>query len=254
MIGNIGHIAIIESLGAERKTGREIYDDCIRRNIDRTKSSITHRFYIVPNKKALVDLLKSYQEQAKNITNGLLIHLEMHGSDNLDGLILADKSIILWKELIDLFRPINLITCNEVYVSLATCNGREMFQVVEYKEKSPFNCYISASQQVNPDQIVESFFDLFQQVIETGNLINAYKATENEDTKFFYKDSIEIFKFTYERTHGQLKQYYFDRAEEFQDRFRYSPFSMAEMVDIVIQDHYDLHFKKFAINPAECDK
>ncbi|WP_299840361.1 hypothetical protein [uncultured Tenacibaculum sp.] len=198
MVGQVKHIIIIESLVNERLTGKEIYDDCVRRRIDLYDKPMTHNYYSVSTKEELIELLKYYQINATYMTGGILIHLEMHGSNKLDGLILSNGTLIEWSELIELFRPINLITCNKLFVTMATCYGRHLYKGVDPTQKSPYSGYISASIAVNPIEIVEKYSFLFEKLIEYGNLVAAYLEMEKTESNFYYKDSEATFKEAYQ--------------------------------------------------------
>lgn len=159
---------------------------------------MTHKYYSVSTKEELIELLKYYQINATYMTGGILFHLEMHGSKNFDGLVLSNNTLIEWSELIELFRPINLITCNKLFVTMATCYGRHLYKGVDPTKKSPYSGYISASKAVYPIEIVEQYSVLFEKLIEYGNLVVAYLEMEKLGSDFFYKDSEATFKEAYQ--------------------------------------------------------
>jgi hypothetical protein len=200
MIGDISHIIVIESLVNERLTGSELYNDIIRRNIEFKKSGISHKFYETHSKESFINILNYYHANAPYMGGGILLHLEMHGDQDLSGLVLSDGTLLTWKELVDLFRPINVNSCNKLYLSLATCNGRFLYKGVHPHDKSPYSCYISASETVNLHQIVDQFSILFEQLIDNGNLITSYLLMEKQGTKFYYKDSKETFEEAFQVT------------------------------------------------------
>lgn len=190
MVGDIKHIIILESLKGERLTGHELYHDCIRRRIDFQNKPFTHNYYSISSKKELLELLKYYQVNAPYLRGGILLHFEMHGDKGLKGLILSDNSLIEWTELVDQFRPINIATCNELFVTMATCYGRYLYKgVVNPYQKSPYSGYISASKAVLPTDIIDKFTILFESLIDKGNLVEAYLEMEKAESNFYYKDS-----------------------------------------------------------------
>lgn len=203
MIGDINHIVVIESLKNERETGTELYHDIITRSIEFRKSNITHKIYKVHTRPEFENVLMYYHANSPYMGGGILIHLEMHGDNQYLGLVLSDGSLMTWEELVTLFRPINVNSSNNLYITLATCNGRFLYKGVHPYDKSPYSCYISASEAVNAEEIVEQFSILFERLIDNGNLINSYLQMENHGTKFYYKDSKvtfeEAFKVTSEK-------------------------------------------------------
>ena len=201
MTGDIKHIVIIESLKKDdRLTGKELYDDLILRKIEYEGKAITSKFYSIDNKNSLIDILKYYQIHSQYLTGGLLIHLEMHGASNKTGLSLTNAELISWTEIVDLFRPINISTVNKLFVTMATCFGRYLFQGIDPYKKSPYSGYLSASEEIYPDEIIDNFGVLFEKLIESGNIVNAYLEMQKTSSSFYYKDSERAFEDAFEMT------------------------------------------------------
>jgi hypothetical protein len=207
MVGDIQHIIIIQSLEPdEKQTGAELYDDVVNRRIEQLGdlSFIKSQAYFSADSKAeILAVLDNILNDINNRQNGLVIHFEMHGSSHFDGLITADGELISWLELVTKFRPINIATQNQLYLTMATCYGRYLFEAVDPELKSPYSGYISASQSVTVQEVMDSFGDVFERLIADGNLIRSYLASDAEGGRFFYKDS----KTTFE----QLMEHIIDR-------------------------------------------
>lgn len=249
MVGDIRHIVIIESLeDTERLTGRELYDDCVRRKIDYQNKPFTHKYFRVSSKPELIELLKYYEQNASYISGGLLFHFEMHGDVNKTGLILSDNSLITWSELVELFRPINMTTCNQLFITMATCYGRFLYKGVEPFKKSPYSGYISASKAVYPTEIIDKFSILFDQLIENGNLVGAYLEMENHESNFYYKDSERTFEdgfqaFCEEFNDPEKKAKFLDDCLADTERAG-EPIPDAEMTEFIYQKALDDIYKK----------
>lgn len=209
MNADIQHIVVIESLEAwEDKTGAELYTDIIERyrKLHGDKSSVrSSSFYAVESKQELLAVLEDLLAHVDELQNGLVIHFEMHGSEDLDGLVTANGDLITWAELIEKFRLINVATINELYLTMATCYGRHLFEAVQPELKSPYRGYISASQSVTVQEVMDSFTDVYERLITDGNLIRSYLASDAEQSRFYYKDSEETFR--------QLMDLTFDRLQ-----------------------------------------
>ncbi len=143
----IGLIGVIQSLPTSHaQTGADLYNDIIKRKIEglSEERKILNQFFNVTSNEQFIDSLKYFVANAPVVSNGILIHLETHGSSNLDGLILADGSLIKWKELDDIFRDINIITKNNLFISMANCYGRYLFNGADpYKKNSISSMYFS---------------------------------------------------------------------------------------------------------------
>jgi len=207
MVGDIQHIIIIQSLEAhEPQTGSELYNDIVRRKIEQLGEQSfvkSHAYFESRTKEEILHILDDILNDVNALQNGLIIHFEMHGSSHLDGLITAENELITWLELVTKFRPINTATQNELYITMATCYGRYLYQAVDPELKSPYSGYISSSQSVTVQEVMDSFSDVFERLAEDGNLIRSYVASDAEGARFFYKDS----KTTFE----QLMEHVIDR-------------------------------------------
>ncbi|WP_010520390.1 hypothetical protein [Aquimarina agarivorans] len=199
MVGDIKHIVIIESLINERLTGLEIYNDCIKPRIDHLNKPFTHKYHSTKTKSELIDLLKFYQKESLNLRNGLLLHFETHGATNKTGLILADNSLFEWKLMTDLLRPINIATCNGLFITMANCFGRYLSNGIDLNKKAPYSGYISARTAIYPSEIVDKFSILFEKLLENGNLVESYLEMHKNESNFYYKDSKRTFDKAFEK-------------------------------------------------------
>lgn len=214
MVGDIQHIVVIQSLSVnEVSSGKNLYDDIIARGIALRKNGMTHEYFDVRDKHQLIEILKYVNAQAPYRPSGVLIHLEMHGSKDLDGLVLANKQLISWNELVELFRDINVNTKNHLYITMATCYGRYLYEGVDPEKKSPYSGYISASKEVMVAEVVDDFGQLFESLLINGNLVKSYLELA-ETSNFYYKDS----KTTFEENILNVK-YKFDNDHQFRQQF-----------------------------------
>ncbi len=202
MVGDIRNIIVIQSLSdTDKKTGEELYNDIIKRKIDYIQPVIikmTHKFYNILSKNNFIELLNEIIIISELMTGGVLIHLEMHGASDKSSLVFADNTNIEWEEIVDLFREINIITKNNLYITMATCYGRYLFEGVKLQKKSPYSGYISASKSVYESEILEDFSILFESLIISGNLVLSYLELEKNGSNFYYKDSKSTFEENFE--------------------------------------------------------
>ena len=166
---------------------------------------MTHAFHNTLDKTALIEILKYYCINSEYMNGGILIHFEMHGSENREGLILADNSFISWFEITELLRIININSKNQLYVTMATCYGRYIFRGMEMDKKTPFSGYISASKEVIVEEILGDFKILFEDLIQSGNLVYSYLELEKQGSNFYYKDSKAVFEENFEAFKNNLE-------------------------------------------------
>jgi hypothetical protein len=176
MIGKVKHIIVIESLDTTdgvHFTGEALYNDTIKRRIDLFEKDFTHQFHKVNSKETFSEIIKYIQHNATYMQEGVVIHFEMHGDSELNGLVLSNGELIQWEEICDLLRPINVTTQNKLFVTMGTCNGRYIYKGVDPYKKSPYSGYISASKTVKSEEIYIKFGLLFEHLIENGNIVDS---------------------------------------------------------------------------------
>jgi hypothetical protein len=186
-------ILIIQSLGeAERKTGYEV-----ETRIKHTAAKLNWEGQFVD----LIDIstrrefFAALEEIKALIKQGVLlplVHIEMHGSP--EGLALSGNGEFLrWVELREPFREINILSKNNLFVSLATCFGGHFLNlyVGEHGKPCPFFGYVGATRTVSPVEVETSFSDFFQTLMERQSFFEAMVTlhnTINDKTTFAYVD------------------------------------------------------------------
>lgn len=208
MVGNVKHIIVVESLNEQdgvNFTGEALYRDYIKRRIEFFNRDFTHKFFKTHNKHEFCEVLNYIKVNAPYMLEGVVVHLEMHGDADLKGLFLANGELLAWEELSDKFRPINILTRNRLFVTMGTCYGRFLYKGVDPYKKSPYSGYISARTAVDVRDIYEKFGLLFSELIDKGNIVEAYLIMEESGSDFFYKDSERIFDEAFKATWSQLQ-------------------------------------------------
>lgn len=102
-------IYVIESLLGERQTGKELYDDIIKRR------SYYHRYLSTEFVQVLSledwgNIIKRIKQETKDNHVIPILHFELHGTSNHDGLVLANKDLIPWSNFVSDMRCINIET------------------------------------------------------------------------------------------------------------------------------------------------
>ena len=158
-------IYIIESLSEnEKQTGEILYNDIIKRSSERT--GLHHTKLLKLDTKE--SFFKSFETIKDYSLKGFhpFIHFEVHGSEKKDGLILNSGELILWNELANLTRQINVITKNNLVISLATCYGAYFLSEIKALDGAPFCGCVSTTGILYEDEIITRFTIFFETLFE----------------------------------------------------------------------------------------
>ena len=92
-------IYVVESLQNERQTGKELYDDIINRR-SYYHSALDTEYVQVPSLKDWSFTIKRIIQEVKDNQVIPILHLELHGGSNHDGLVLAKGDLIPCRDFV----------------------------------------------------------------------------------------------------------------------------------------------------------
>lgn len=163
-------VFVIQSLpDDDKQTGEELYIDIVRRYCD--YKNLYSCFFNVTDTRDFKVRLITILELCKSEKLFPIIHFEIHGSK--DGFELFDGSLISWSIVCDLCREINIVTQNQLIVSLATCSGAYISTAIDITRESPFWGFIGPENKISSGELIEGFTDFFQELLQSFNINNA---------------------------------------------------------------------------------
>lgn len=187
---------VIESLpDSESQTGQILYKDIVRRSSERTGLHHT-KLMRLDNKASFIEGFKTIELYAKKGFHPF-IHFEIHGSNQKNGLILKSGEIIYWNELASLTRQINIITNNNLVVSLATCYGAYFLAEIQILEAAPFCGCVATTGKLYEDEIIARFTIFFETLFEGTNFdlaVDRLNTTDGLQYKFKFISAEELFE------------------------------------------------------------
>jgi len=254
------HVYVIESLKpGESKTGTMLYNDIIKRQMERNGKGNNCELIEVQSKTELVRALYKISTIAITDLANPVIHLEMHG--HVDGIQLASGEMVTWAFLQVLLVQINGICGNNLLITMATCKGAYLFNTMQPDFRSPMWGFVGPFIDVNAQEILDSytaFYEIFltqntyskpedfKDAIDALNRANATSASNFH----FYKTEEIMFK-TYEnyRTYHLTPERIKERAEEIlmdlKSHPEFSNYSDAEIKSlaaiIMLKEDKNLH-------------
>ena len=125
-------IYVIESLPVgEEKTGTELHNDLLRWQELRYEG-FTSVLVEPRNKSDWNTMMSNILNDTENGGVLPIIHFEIHGSTNKDGLVLASHELVTWSEMRDVLEKINIASRMNLFVTLAVCHGAYLLRGLEY--------------------------------------------------------------------------------------------------------------------------
>jgi hypothetical protein len=218
--GNIyfNRIYIIQSLrSGDKQTGQELFDDIINRRISNTLSA---EVIDVGSKSELLQTLAIIK---KNIYKNWLpfIHFETHGFEG--GIQLNDNSEITWPELVPFFLEINLLTKNNLFVSMAACKGGNVQFCVKITEPCPFRGFIGPMDDVGEVDVLTSYTEFFNTLLLTDDFEQAIIALNTTAGNVKY--------------HHMNVETFFEVAIEYNFKLeKENPNRMKERIDVITEN------------------
>lgn len=193
-------IYVIESLQYERQTGKELYDDIIKRR-SYYHSALATEYVQVLSLEDWSFIIKRIIQEVKDNQVIPILHLELHGSSNHDGLVLAKGNLIPWRDFVSDMRCINIETQNNLFITMGICFGMNILYYTSLEEPSPFWGIIGSLYALQNDDIYirySEFYDEFLQSFDlTKSLERLFKANPNRPQEYSFVNAPELFRMIY---------------------------------------------------------
>ncbi len=191
-------VVVIQSLpDKEIQTGKELYDSIISRRCGLTSKAAY--FY---NPSTVQEFFNALDEICANVLYDELmpiIHFEMHG--NPKGLVVKNGVAVGWEALQDHLRLINRKTQNQLIVTLASCWGSRVWEMIDITQAAPYWGYIGPKESILADVLMEDFTDFFDTLLSTDHLDAAIERLKANGTRtqYSYLNCKAIFEYHIER-------------------------------------------------------
>lgn len=147
--------------------------------------------HLVSTRQELIEVLRKIARQAKK---GLrpIIHFDMHGDQRRGLQLNPSGEFAAWPELVAWLRKINIKTRNNLCVVAASCYGLHMISPISIHNAVPFYCLIAPECEVSLGFIDEKMCLFYKQLLQTGNLDNAFWEIEGTFKQFHSEKMLTI--------------------------------------------------------------
>lgn len=193
-------IYVVESLQDERQTGKELYDDIIKRR-SYCHSDLATEYVQVLSLEDWVNIIKRIKQETKDNHVIPILHFELHGSSNHDGLVLANKDLIPWSNFVSDMRCINIETQNNLLITMGICFGMDILYYTLLEEPSPFFGIIGSLYALQNDDIYISYSEFYDEFLQSFDITKSlqclFRANPDRPQEYSFVNAPELFRRIY---------------------------------------------------------
>lgn len=193
-------IYVVESLQDERQTGKELYDDIIKRR-SYFHSDLATEFVEVLSLEDWNNTIERIVQETKDNHVIPILHFELHGSGNRDGLVLAKGDLIPWGDFVSDMRRINIETQNNLLITMGICFGMKILYYTSLEDPSPFFGIIGSLYALQNDDIYIRYSDFYDEFLQSFDITKSlqclFRANPNKLQKYSFVNAPEFFRRIY---------------------------------------------------------
>lgn len=194
---------VIESLDStEKKTGTELYNDLLRWKEFEHKDKLSVELIEISNKNNFIKCLKRIELESLGNDIYPILHLEIHGSQNLDGLVLNSGELVGWNDIYSFLININSNIGNNLFLTLAVCHGAYLMQLIKLDRPAPFWGFIGSFETINVSDLMLRYYEFYKEFLDSFNLNLAFdklqKSNPNVPSTYRFISSETTFKEVYQ--------------------------------------------------------
>lgn len=172
---HFNRIYIIESLDLnDTKTGTNVHNDLLR------YQEVNHPDFksilkIPVNKQEWNQVFDEIFEDCKRNENAPIIHFEVHGSEDKDGLVLTSGELLSWEELYRNLVPINIAIKNELFITMAVCYGTFFLLSTRFDRPTAFRGIVGSFDEIGENDLVIRYEAFYQELFNSFDLNKSYE-------------------------------------------------------------------------------
>lgn len=193
-------IYVIESLQDECETGKELYDDIIKRR-SYCHSNLATEFVEVLSLEGWNNTIERIVQETKDNHVIPILHFELHGSSNHDGLVLANKDLIPWSNFVSDMRRINIETQNNLFITMGVCFGMEILYHTSLEKPSPFFGIIASLYALQNGDILIRFSEFYDEFLCSFDIAKSlrklFSANPEIPQEYSFVNAPELFRRIY---------------------------------------------------------
>lgn len=105
-----------------------------------------------------------------------IVHFEIHGTEEMNGLYIKNGDVIEWKEVLQRISDINYASECNLLVSFAVCYGQYLAQFINAYRRMPFCFSLGSFEELYEDDLEVRFFAFYKELLTSLDVDKAYQA------------------------------------------------------------------------------
>lgn len=196
-------IYIIESLpDGDQKTGTQLYEDLLKYKQDEF-SEFSAELCTPEDKSQFQFLLEHIKDECGAGGVYPILHFEIHGSANKDGLVLKSGELFSWEQLRESLIIINTLSKMNLFISLAVCHGAHLLKMYKCTDRAFCAGVLGSFEEIYVNDLQLRFNEFYKELFTTFDINRAYDALYDADNtgrdKYECISCIAIFVNSYRR-------------------------------------------------------
>jgi len=194
-------IYILESLPTgEFRTGEELQDSLNELFSDGRPAPRV--IYIrTPSRTELLSALATIATEVRTVGVGPLLHLEVHGLEDISGVALASGETITWSDIKPYLQSINVATGLHLFVMLSVCTGAGLVRAIDAGDQAPFWGMIGSDSSLPSSVLLAANREFYRVFFNKSDGAEAWRAmnvlTAGSDVQFSFYAAVHVFQLTF---------------------------------------------------------
>ena len=221
-------ISVIQSLAdGELHTGTKVKDDIKLYNFA-YKRDLQIEFFEANKIKDFFGILKKLKVDALNDGSFPVLHIEAHGSSDMQGLVLQSNDFISWTDLKPYLIDLNVATRLNLLVVFSLCYGAHFTRHLNPPDRAPCWGLIGPTKALGGSELLISFSAFYKEVFASGSGGDAVEelnaSSPKGDINYFFTTASSFFVNVYKNYLKKhcTKKAYDDRARAMRKKLKKS--------------------------------
>lgn len=171
-------IYVIESLpSGDEKTGTKLHNDLLQwlpYRFDGFQSILMEPKNKLEWTQVMAKILADTQKGGRPI-----VHLEIHGSADKDGLVLASGELVSWEEMKNVLTEINIASRMNLFVTLAVCHGAYLLTQYHLNERAFCYGILGSFDALKVSDLKIRFNEFYEELFTSFDVVKAYQRLLN---------------------------------------------------------------------------